>query len=69
MSALAGTTIVRHRRPSFLSRLWASYELGRTRARLRELPDYLLADIGISRSEAEREGNRASWDVPDWWRA
>ena len=57
------------RRPaSLLARFWAAYELGRTRARLRELPDHILADIGVTRREAEREASRSSWDVPGWWR-
>ena len=68
MSTLTGTVILPHRKQSLLSRIWAAYEMGRTRARLRELPDYMLADIGVTRQEAEKEGSRAAWDVPEWWR-
>ena len=70
MATLAArSAIASGRRTSLFGRIWASYELGRSRARLRELPDHLLADIGVSRAAAEREGARSSWDVPGWWRS
>lgn len=53
---------------STASRIWRTYEAGRSRAQLRELPDYLLADIGVSRSEAATESSRRFRDLPDWWR-
>lgn len=34
-----------------------------TRRQLREMDDRMLADIGISRAEAQAEADRAPWDV------
>ncbi len=36
--------------------------VARQRRALAELDDHQLADIGISREDAEREANRAFWD-------
>ena len=41
--------------------LWVS--TARERRTLAELPDYLLADIGITRAEAEAEARRPFWSV------
>lgn len=41
--------------------LWTA--AARERRTLAELPDHLLADIGISRAEAEREARRPFWDI------
>jgi len=46
----------------------AAGEVARQRARLLELDDHLLDDIGITRSEALRESMRPIWDAPDHWR-
>ena len=42
-----------------LSALWS--ERARTRRALRDLPDHRLADIGISRTDAERESLKRFW--------
>ena len=42
-----------------LIRLWR--ERARTRRRLRELEDHLLADIGVARSEAVTEAAKPFW--------
>jgi uncharacterized protein YjiS (DUF1127 family) len=68
MATLVGPALAPHRNRSLGARLWAAYDLGRTRARLRELPDHMLEDIGVTRSEAEKESHGRSWDVPAWWR-
>lgn len=39
----------------------------RTRARLAQLDDHLLKDIGLTREAAEREAARCSWDAPRHW--
>jgi len=41
-------------------RVWR--EFSRQRRELRALSDHMLKDIGISRSDAIREANRAFWD-------
>lgn len=41
--------------------------LHRQRRQLAELDDHQLADIGVSRAEAEAEAARPAWDVPDHW--
>lgn len=51
-------------RPSLLSlRL-----MRRQRRQLAMLDDRLLDDIGLSRSEAQKEAERSIWDVPRHWR-
>lgn len=42
--------------------------LRRQRLRLRDLDDRLLADIGLTRDEAQEEARRPLWDVPTHWR-
>lgn len=43
------------------------FALRRTRARLAQLEDHLLKDIGLTREEAAREAARSSWDAPRHW--
>ncbi len=42
--------------------------LRRQRAALRRLDDRALADIGLTRHEANAEASRPVWDVPATWR-
>ena len=42
--------------------------IARQRRALADLPDHLLTDIGISKTEARAEVTRAPWDVPAHWR-
>lgn len=44
---------------------WAA--LRRQRARLADLPDHLLDDIGVSREEALREASGRAWTAPAHW--
>jgi uncharacterized protein YjiS (DUF1127 family) len=44
-----------------LARLW------RSRISLARLDDHLLADIGLTRREAETESARPVWDAPAHW--
>ncbi|MCB1356587.1 MAG: DUF1127 domain-containing protein [Maritimibacter sp.] len=44
-------------------------EQRRQRRALTRLSDHLLADIGLTRAEAEREARRMLWDVPGHWLA
>jgi uncharacterized protein YjiS (DUF1127 family) len=56
-----------------LSRLFAAliaaHDLHRQRARLRLLDDHALADIGLTRAEAEAEASRAVWNAPRHWQS
>lgn len=47
-----------------LARLSLLFAVRRERARLVDLDDHTLDDIGISRAAAAREAARASWDLP-----
>lgn len=42
--------------------------LHRQRAALRRLDADALADIGVTRAEADAEASRVAWDVPSHWR-
>ena len=50
---------------SFMSQAIA---VRRQRLALRSLDDDALADIGITKSQAEAESKRPVWDVPANWR-
>lgn len=52
------------------ARLWAVANLvalwrqrRRTRAALRDLPEHMLRDIGLTRSAADAEARRPFWDL------
>jgi uncharacterized protein YjiS (DUF1127 family) len=60
MAALVRPAFAPKRPGSLGARIWAAYELGRTRARLRDLPDHMLADIGVTRHQAEEESRGRS---------
>lgn len=53
-----------HRRRLTLGDMMSLY---RQRAALRRLDDHQLADLGLSRSEAEAEARRPLWDAPRHW--
>ncbi|MFC5567069.1 DUF1127 domain-containing protein [Rubellimicrobium aerolatum] len=40
----------------------------RSRERLAEYDDHLLADIGLSREQATGRAAVPTWATPDWWR-
>lgn len=42
-------------------------ELRRQRRALAQLSDHLLADIGLTRAEADREARQALWNAPGHW--
>ncbi|MGC1496425.1 MAG: DUF1127 domain-containing protein [Sulfitobacter sp.] len=46
-----------------------AYRLWCTRRALAALGPEQLKDVGVSRAEANREAQRAVWDVPANWRA
>ncbi|RLJ59147.1 uncharacterized protein DUF1127 [Litoreibacter meonggei] len=43
-------------------------DLYRQRRALAALDDTRLADIGLSRQEAEAEASRPVWDAPEYWK-
>ena len=49
-------------------RLSTLLSVWRERQALAALGDDALRDIGLSRSEAAEEADRAPWDVPTHWR-
>lgn len=65
----AAQTIAQPRRKGLVTRLLDTLALTRQRRALSELDDALLADLGLTRSEAEAEARRAAWDVPSHWRS
>lgn len=54
-------------RLSLLDRVKRAGATYRQRQALRRLDDNALADIGLSRSDAQREANRPLWDAPETW--
>ena len=50
------------------NRLLAASALKRSRHSLRHLDDHLLRDIGVTRTEALSEADRAAWDAPAHWK-
>ncbi|MCE0504178.1 DUF1127 domain-containing protein [Roseivivax sp. GX 12232] len=54
-------------RPGLRRRVTAMLALARQRRQLARLDDARLADLGLSRAEAEAEAARAPWDAPDHW--
>lgn len=56
------------RRRALLPVLFDLIALRRQRARLRDLPDHMLRDIGLTAEEARHEADRPFWDAPSHWR-
>lgn len=54
-------------RVTILTRLRSAVALYRQRARLAELDDAALLDIGVTRAEAMHEAKRPFWDAPVHW--
>ena len=57
--------------PRFSVRNALSHAMGvwRQRQALRSLDARALADIGLSRAEADAEAGRPFWDAPETWRS
>jgi uncharacterized protein YjiS (DUF1127 family) len=51
-----------------LARISTALAVRRQRADLARLPETLLADLGLTRTEALTEAQRPLWDVPARWR-
>lgn len=50
-----------------MARIRHAIALGRSRSQLAGLTDEQLADIGISRAQANEESKKSPWDGPDHW--
>jgi uncharacterized protein YjiS (DUF1127 family) len=50
---------------SLVGRIAVWLEVRRERRQLLAMSDHMLHDIGLSRADAEGEGTRRFWDVPD----
>jgi uncharacterized protein YjiS (DUF1127 family) len=53
---------------AIMQAFWNRSALARQRARLGQLDDHMLRDIGLTRGQAETEAARPAWDAPDHWR-
>lgn len=51
-----------------LDRIFLMTALARQRRHLRDLPDHLLKDIGLTREAARAEAERRFWDAPTHWK-
>lgn len=58
----------RRRRLPFLGTIARMIALHRQRQQLAALDDHLLRDIGLTRTDVERETARPFWDAPSHWR-
>ncbi len=61
-------TVSSARRKGLIARILDALALTRQRRALAELDDALLADLGLTREEAEAEARRSGWDAPPHWR-
>lgn len=69
IDTLLGTATHTAPRTTPFGRLTGAMALHRSRARLAELDPHLLADVGLTRADAEAEANRSVWDAPETWKA
>jgi uncharacterized protein YjiS (DUF1127 family) len=63
-SAVAGTA---KPRIAILETLRQVFALRQQRLALRELEDYRLCDLGLTRDEVSAEADKPLWDVPAHW--
>ncbi len=67
MTVAVNYSPLRRRSFSPLASLAQMHAVWRQRQSLRKLDDAALADIGLTRREAEREASRPIWDAPTNW--
>ena len=56
------------RRGSLVATLIRFLSVAKQRRSLKSLDDAALADIGLTRKEADAESRRSFWDAPETWR-
>lgn len=59
------TALPARRSRGMLPRLRLAFGVAAQRHRLTRLDDALLADIGLTRAQAEAEARRGFWDLPE----
>ncbi len=67
MTQLEIYSLCKPRRRFSLTSIRDLLSLRRQRCRLAKLDDRALADIGITREQAETEASRPIWDAPQFW--
>ncbi|MEP5730710.1 MAG: DUF1127 domain-containing protein [Sulfitobacter sp.] len=60
-------SLSRSHRMSVLGFVVSIVNLWRSRQQLKTLDDAMLADIGLSARDAQKEAQRPIWDVPSHW--
>jgi len=55
-------------RNGLVATLMSMAAISHQRRQLRDLDDAMLADLGLTRTQAEAESRRTAWDVPATWR-
>ncbi|MEL7106613.1 MAG: DUF1127 domain-containing protein [Pseudomonadota bacterium] len=68
-TTLLRPTLNLRRQTGLLEKIAAFLALFSERRRLAAMPDHMLADLGITRREAEAEARRSIWDSPSHWQA
>lgn len=66
-TTLSRPAALRRRRLSVFSLIMQAFAVRRQRRQLGELSDHQLADLGLTRTQAEAESRRRLWDAPHYW--
>lgn len=53
---------------TLLSKAFAAVNMVRSRRTLAKLDAHLLADIGITATQAQEEAQLSTWNAPSFWR-
>ena len=52
------------RAKGFWARVWTAFSVYHERQELAHMTDHMLADIGLTREEAEKEASKPIWQLP-----
>ena len=52
------------RTQGFWARVWTAFRVHQERQELANMTDHMLADIGLTREEAEQEAGKPIWELP-----
>ena len=67
-TSLIRPTLPAQKRAGLFTRITVAMALFSERRKLAEMPDHMLRDLGITRSEALTEARRPVWDTPSHWK-